>query len=94
MTTYELLMFIHGHLNRLASQHKAMDELTEEDHYLLNAIGGAATILMEYANQTRDGNLYQIGDDFEYSMNHIGMGVYSKAAAVLREAESRIEAYK
>ena len=94
MTTYDLLTFIYDHLSRMASLNEATDELTEEDRDLLNAIGGAATVLMEYANRTKDGNLYQIGDDFEYSVNHIAMRVYFKAASVLKEAKFRIEAYK
>ena len=73
---------------------EATDELTEEDRDLLRAIDGTATILMEYGNRTNDGNLYQIGDDFEYAVNHIGMRVYFKAASVLKEAKLRIEAYK
>lgn len=94
MTTYDFLTFIHDQLSRMASLNEAADKLTEEDRDLLNAIGGAATIIMEYANRTKDGELYQIGDDFEYSVNHIGMRVYFKAASVLEEAKLKIEAYK
>jgi hypothetical protein len=94
MTTYDFLTFIHDQLIRMASLNEAVDELSEEDRNLLSAIGGTATIIMEYANQTSDSNLYQIGDDFEYSVNHIGMKVYFKAASVLEEAKLKIEAYK
>ncbi len=94
MTTYDFLTFIHDHLSRMASLNEAADKLTEEDRDLLNAIGGAATVIMEYANRTKDSDLYQIGDDFEYAVNHIGMRVYFKAASVLEEAKLKIEAYK
>jgi len=94
MTTYDFLTFIHDQLSRMASLNEASDELTDKDRDLLNAIGGAATIIMEYANRTKDSELYQIGDDFEYSVNHIGMRVYFKAASVLEEAKLKIEAYK
>jgi hypothetical protein len=93
MITYDLLTFIHDRLSRMASLNEATDELTE-DRDLLEAIGGAATVLMEYANRAKDGKLYQIGDDFEYAVNHIGMRVYFKAASVLKEAKLTIEAYR
>lgn len=94
MTTYDFLAFIHDYLSRMASLNEATDKLTEEDHDLLNAIGGAAMVIMEYANRRKDSDLYQIGDDFEYAVNHIGMRVHFKAASVLEEAKLKIEAYK
>ena len=94
MTTYDFLEFIHDQLSRMASLNEVTDELTQEDGNLLSAIGGTAEVIMEYANRTKDSDLYQIGDDFEYSVNHIGMRTYFKAADVLKETKLKIEAYK
>lgn len=94
MTTYDFLTFIHDQLSRMASLNETAVELTKEDCNLLSAIGGTAEVIMEYADRTKDSDLYQIGDNFEYSVNHIGMKVYFKAATVLEETKLKIEAYK
>lgn len=67
------LLYIHAELSRIASLHKSSVKLAKEDSELLEAIRQTVMFLETYAEQSKNGKLYQIADDFEYSIYHSGL---------------------
>lgn len=88
----EFLVYLHTELGRMASLHESSEKISKEDTELLDALRGAAITLGSFAESIKDGKLYQIADDFEYSIYH--MRVTFKARAALDEAQTRINDYQ
>lgn len=87
----EFLLYIHAQLSRIATLHESSEKLTKEDTDLLESITQTVTLLVAFAEQSKNGRLYQIADDFEYSIYH--MRVTFKAKSALEEAKTRISEY-
>ncbi|HJR80066.1 MAG TPA: hypothetical protein VJ821_08335 [Anaerolineales bacterium] len=87
----EFLWYIHTQLSRIALLHKSSETLSKEDNDLFESIRQTVTFLVMYAEESKNGKLYQIADDFEYSVYH--MRVTFKAESALEEAKIRISKY-
>jgi len=87
----EFLVYIHAQLSRIAELHKSSEKLSQKDNDLFEIIRQTVTFLVTYAEQSKNGKLYQIADDFEYSIYH--MRVTFKAEGALEEAKARISEY-
>ena len=88
----EFLLYIHAQLTRIAELHKSAETLSKEDNDLLESIRQTVIFLEEYTEQSKNGELYGILDDLEYSINH--MRVTFKAKAALEDAKTNINKYK
>ena len=88
----DFLSYIHAELSRMTSIHKSVGNLSKEDEELRQAMTGVVTVLENYAEHSKDGKLFQINHDLEYSIYH--MWVSFKAEAALKDAEENIAIYQ
>lgn len=88
----EFLLYIHAQLSRIASLHKSSEKLSKEDSDWFESIRQTVMFLEAHAEQSGNGKLYQIVDDFEYSIYH--MWVTFKAEAALKDAKTNINKYE
>lgn len=87
----DFLFYIHSQLSRIIELYKSAETLSEEDNDLLESLRQTVMFLETYAEQSKNGKLYQIADDFEYSIYE--RRVTFKAESALEEAKTRISEY-
>jgi hypothetical protein len=87
----DFLSYLHAELSRLMLIYTSATGLSKEDKDLLYAITETASILESYAETSKNGRLYGIVEDLQYSINH--MWVPFKAETALKDVQKNIAAY-
>ena len=86
----DFLLYLHSELSRLLIK-KSSSTLEKADEDLLQRISETVSFLESFAEISKDGRLYGIVEDLEYSIRHLWIPF--KAEAALKDVEKNIIAH-